>query len=136
MASKKVGMGNIFEDFASRTTMHGMNTLASAPSIKAKMFWSVVCLGSMAMFSFMLSRLVKQYLEYPVNVNIEEVRMISVLNLIMIALIHPILLQCISSYTILANPELGPQAPNTYQSELVPGGSINSNKCEGSTSRQ
>ncbi len=37
--------------------------------------------------------------------------------------------------TILANPEVEPHAPNTYQSKLVPGGFINSNKCEGSTSR-
>ncbi len=36
---------------------------------------------------------------------------------------------------ILANPEVEPHAPNAYQSKLVPGGSINSNKCEGSTSR-
>ncbi len=47
----------------------------------------------------------------------------------------PIQLQCIFSYTILANPEVDPRAPNTYQSKLVPGGSINSNKSEGSTSR-
>ncbi len=46
----------------------------------------------------------------------------------------PIQLQCIFSYTILANPEEEPHAPTTYQSKLVPGGSINSNKCEGSTS--
>ncbi len=37
-------------------------------------------------------------------------------------------------YTILANPEVKPHAPNTCQSKLVPGGSINSNKCEVSTS--
>ncbi len=47
----------------------------------------------------------------------------------------PIQLQCIFSYTILANPEVEPHAPNTYQSKLVPGGSIKSNECEGSTSR-
>ncbi len=37
----------------------------------------------------------------------------------------PIQLQCIFSYTILVNPEEEPHAPNTYQSELVPGGFIN-----------
>ncbi len=47
----------------------------------------------------------------------------------------PIQLQCIFSYTILANPEVEPHAPNTYQSKLVPSDSSNSNKCEGSTSR-
>ena len=36
----------------------------------------------------------------------------------------PIQLQCIFSYAILANPEVEPHAPNTYQSKLVPGGSI------------
>ncbi len=39
------------------------------------------------------------------------------------------------SYTILANPEVEPHASDTYQSKLVPDGSIDSNKCEGSTSR-
>ncbi len=47
----------------------------------------------------------------------------------------PIQLQCIFSYTIVANPEVEPHAPNTYQSKLVPSGSIDSNKREGSTSR-
>ncbi len=32
-------------------------------------------------------------------------------------------LQCIFSYTMLANPEVEPHAPNTYQSKLVPSGS-------------
>ncbi len=47
----------------------------------------------------------------------------------------PIQLQCIFPYTTLVNPEVEPHAPNTYQSKLVPSDSINSNKCEGSTSR-
>ncbi len=47
----------------------------------------------------------------------------------------PIQLQCIFSYAILANPEVEPHAPNTYQSKLVPGGSINNNECKGSTSK-
>ena len=50
-------------------------------------------------------------------------------------MIAPIQTQCIFSYTILADPELEPHAPSTYQSKLVIGGSINSNKWEGSTSR-
>ena len=50
-------------------------------------------------------------------------------------MIAPIQLQCIFSYTILANPEMKPDAPNTYQSGLVPSCSINSIKYEGSTSR-
>ena len=50
-------------------------------------------------------------------------------------MIAPIQLQCIFSYTILANREVEPHAPDTYQSKLVPSGSINSIKCEGSTSR-
>ncbi len=38
----------------------------------------------------------------------------------------PIQLQCIFSYVILANPEVEPHAPNTYQSKLVPSDSIKS----------
>ncbi len=48
----------------------------------------------------------------------------------------PIQLQCIFSYTILANRKVEPHAPNTYQSKLVPSDSIDSHKCEGSTSRE
>ncbi len=48
-----------------------------------------------------------------------------------LAMIAPIPVQCIFfSYTIQADPEVEPHAPNTYQSILVPGGSINSNKCD------
>ena len=36
----------------------------------------------------------------------------------------PIQLQCITSYIILANPEVEPHAPNTYQSNQVPDGYI------------
>ncbi len=57
---------------------------------------------------------------------------ITVLDEVMRASIQ---LQCIFSYTILANPEVEPHAHNIYQSKLVPSDSINSNKCEGSTSR-
>ncbi len=71
--AKNAGMRNIFEDFAGRTSTHGIGTLASAGSLKAKLFWSAVCLGSMSMFLFMLSRIVKQYLEFPVLVIVEEV---------------------------------------------------------------
>ena len=53
----------------------------------------------------------------------------SVFDLVMMC---PMQVQCIFSYTILANPEV---EPHMYQSKLVPGSSINSNKCEGSTSR-
>ncbi len=47
----------------------------------------------------------------------------------------PIQLQYIFPYTILANPEVEPHAPNTYKSKLVPGVFNNSKKSEGSTSR-
>ena len=67
------GVRSILADFSGRTSMHGLGTLASAGSIKGKLFWSIVCLASMAMFLFMLSRIVKQYLAYPVNIIVEEV---------------------------------------------------------------
>ena len=47
----------------------------------------------------------------------------------------PIQLQCIFSYTILANSEMEPHAPNTYQPKLVPSDSVISNECKGSVSR-
>ena len=71
----KGGVRKIFGSFAGNTSMHGIGTLASAGSIKAKVFWSVVCLSSMGMFLYMLSRIVQQYLAFPVNVNVQEVSM-------------------------------------------------------------
>ena len=72
--ARKEGIKNIFGSFAGNTSAHGLGTLASAGSIKAKLLWSVICLASMGMFCFMVSRIVRQYLEFPTNVNVEEVR--------------------------------------------------------------
>ncbi len=73
MAEKDVKMNKIISNFAGRTSMHGLGSLSSASSRKAKVFWSLVCLSSMGMFCFMLSRIVKRYLEFDVIVNMEEV---------------------------------------------------------------
>ncbi len=70
---KKEGIVKIFSSFADRSTMHGIGSLASARSLKVKLFWSCVCMASMGMFLFMLTRIVKRYLEFNVVVNIEEV---------------------------------------------------------------
>ena len=59
--------------FTERTTMHGMASISSAKSQKALVFWSVVCLASMGMFIFMVSRLVIHYLSFPVVVRVEQV---------------------------------------------------------------
>ncbi len=66
-------MKKIISDFANRSTMHGIGSLNSAGSLKAKVFWSLVCLASMGMFCFMLSRIVRRYLEFNVVVNVQEV---------------------------------------------------------------
>ncbi len=66
-------MKKILEKFAGRSSMHGIGFLASASSGKARIFWSSVCLFSMGMFVFMLSRLVVKYLSFPVLVTVEEV---------------------------------------------------------------
>ncbi len=71
--AKKGEMKRIFGNFADKTSMHGIGSLSSAGSVKARVFWSCVCLGSMGMFLFMLSRIVRQYLAFPVNVNVQEV---------------------------------------------------------------
>ncbi len=73
MAEKEGGMKSILSHFASRTSMHGVGTLSSVASWKARVFWSLVCLGSMAMFLYMLSRIVENYLAFPVNVHVTEV---------------------------------------------------------------
>ncbi len=63
----------MFASFAGKTSMHGAGFLASAGSLKARVFWSLVCLASMGMFVFMLSGLVIHYLSFPVLVKVEEV---------------------------------------------------------------
>ncbi len=73
MAEKDVKMNRIISNFAGRTSMHGLGSLSSAHSRKAKTFWSLVCLSSMGMFCFMLSRIVRKYLEFGVIVNVQEV---------------------------------------------------------------
>ncbi len=72
--ARKEGFIKILDEFADRTTMHGIGSLASAHSIKSKVLWSCICLGSMGMFLYMLSRIVDQYLSYPVIVKMEEVK--------------------------------------------------------------
>ncbi len=75
MAKKDGEINNIISNFAGRTSMHGLGSLSTAGSRKAKVFWSLVCLSSMGMFCFMFSRIVKRYLEFNVVVNVEEVRL-------------------------------------------------------------
>ncbi len=69
-------MGEIkkmFANYAERSTMHGIGFISSSRSLKARIFWSVVCLASMSMFIFMLSNLVIQYLQFNVLVRVDEV---------------------------------------------------------------
>ncbi len=73
MAKKEGKINKVFSNFAAQTSMHGLGSLSSASSRKSKMFWSLVCLSSMGMFCFMLTRIVKRYLEFNVIVNVEEV---------------------------------------------------------------
>ncbi len=73
MAVKEEGMKHIVSHFADSTSMHGLGRLNSAKSIKARVFWSLVCLSSMGMFCFMLSRIVRSYLQFNVVVNVQEV---------------------------------------------------------------
>ena len=73
MAKSKGGTKRIISNFAAASTMHGIGSLNSARSFKDKVFWSIVCLASMGMFCFMLSRIVMRYLEFSVVVNVQEV---------------------------------------------------------------
>ncbi len=65
----------IIVDYAGRSTMHGLGFLASAKSLKVRVFWSIVCLTSMGMFVFMLISLVIHYLSFPILVKVQEVSM-------------------------------------------------------------
>ncbi len=69
-------MKKIFNIFSDRTSIHGMRFLASARTMKTKLFWSAVCMGSMGMFVFMLSRLIITYASFPVLVKVEEVKLL------------------------------------------------------------
>ncbi len=69
----KQNMQDIFEQFASRTSMHGMSSLASARSFRSQLLWSCVCVSSMLMFFFMLISLVRDHLSFNVTVKVQEV---------------------------------------------------------------
>ncbi len=73
MAVKEEGMKHIIFHFADSTSMHGLGRINSARSLKTRVLWSFVCLCSMGMFCFMLSRIVRNYLQFNVVVNVQEV---------------------------------------------------------------
>ena len=73
MAKHDINVKRILSRYAEQTTMHGLGFLASSRTIRARVFWSVICLFSMGMFVFMLSRLIFQYFSFPVLVKVQEV---------------------------------------------------------------
>ena len=60
--------------FGDSTSMHGVSNVIKSDSTPGRVMWSVVCLAALAMFLFMLTSLVLQYLSFPVNVQISQVR--------------------------------------------------------------
>ena len=72
--AKEEGIKDILDKFADRTTMHGPERLSSAKSLKANIFWSLVCLGSLGMLFYMLTTIIIQYMSFQVLVNVKEVR--------------------------------------------------------------
>ncbi len=71
---KTAGIKSIFHYFGERTSMHGAGQLSSAKSIKAKVFWSLACLGSIGMLFYMLTSIIIEFFNFNVMVNIKEVK--------------------------------------------------------------
>ena len=70
---KPKGLKATLKAFGSTTSMHGVPSLIQAPSIKTRLFWSLVCLSAMTMFVFLLVSLVIKYFSFPVNVKVDQV---------------------------------------------------------------
>ncbi len=66
-------MKHIWTKFGSSTSVHGIPHLISAKSLKLRMFWSIICLTSLSIFIFLLSKLIIKYYSYPVVVKISQV---------------------------------------------------------------
>ena len=60
-------------NFADKTSMHGVPSLVRARNPRAKLFWSVVCIVAMGMFIFMLISLIIKYFSFPVIVKVDQV---------------------------------------------------------------
>ncbi len=80
MANVKSHRG-IFSEFGSTTSIHGVPHLISSKSLKQRIFWSIVCLTSSAMFFYLFSKLLGKYYSYPTVINIQKVHvLISILK--------------------------------------------------------
>ena len=71
--AKKKSISNICSNFGSSTSVHGIPHLISAKSFKSRIFWSIVCLASSAMFLYLLSKLITKYYSYPIVIKIHQV---------------------------------------------------------------
>ena len=70
---RRMALRNLFHEFATGTTMHGMPHIIRARSTTSRIFWAVVCLCAATMFCAQFIQLLQKYFSYPKKVTIEIV---------------------------------------------------------------
>lgn len=57
-------------NFMGYTSAHGIGRLADSKNLFWKIFWSLVCMGALTMFTYQLIGLLKQFLSKPVTTSV------------------------------------------------------------------
>ena len=64
----------VLENFANRTTMHGVPRIIHAESLHARIFWSIICIAAFGMFLWQCAILLNRYYSFPKKVNVEIIQ--------------------------------------------------------------
>ena len=67
----KRSIKSLFTDFATATSAHGLQNVASSNSKIERAAWLLICIAALSMFSFMLTSLIQHYHNRPVSTSIE-----------------------------------------------------------------
>ncbi|KAK2161794.1 hypothetical protein NP493_1559g00035 [Ridgeia piscesae] len=63
----------VLDDFASKTTMHGIPNVIGSLSTLSRCFWSLICIAAGVMVSMQMTVLMTRYFAYPKKVTVEVV---------------------------------------------------------------
>jgi hypothetical protein len=66
-----MGLKLILNNFAERTTVHGVPKAIKSQTIHGKVFWSAVFVGAAIMFTVQFVTLLSKYYSFPKKVTIE-----------------------------------------------------------------
>lgn len=66
----KMTVKGVLDDFASRTSMHGIPHVIGSLSTVSRCFWSLICIAAGVMVSMQMTVLMTRYLAYPKKVSL------------------------------------------------------------------